>query len=238
MNNGAVNDGAVHNTILRLNNIRKTYGKGDTRLEVLRGVNVELQAGEMVALVGPSGSGKSTLLHIMALLDHPDAGEMVIGDKKIGKSDASRTLLRRSTIGVVYQFHHLLPEFSAAENVMLPQIIAGVSRRAAATRAALLLEQVGLANRGHHRPAELSGGEQQRVAIARALANAPPLLVADEPTGNLDQANAVKIFALLREICLQQRITIFMATHNQDLARQCTRVIEMREGIVKPFLLL
>ena len=188
----------------------------------------------MVALVGPSGSGKSTLLQIAGLLDSADGGEIIIAGEKVEhNNDAQRTRLRGSSIGFVYQFHHLLPEFSALENVVLPQMIIGVAEGTARQQAKHLLEMVGLGARLTHRPAELSGGEQQRVAIARALANNPKLLIADEPTGNLDQHNSQLVFDVLKATCATQKVAILMATHNLDLARQLSRVITMQEGIVK-----
>ncbi|KAJ36156.1 ABC transporter, partial [Agrobacterium tumefaciens] len=173
-------------TVLRLTGVERTYGQGETSLSILRKADFQLKSGEMVALVAPSGTGKSTLLHLAGLLEHPDAGEVYINDAPCnGLPDETRTAIRRSDIGFVYQFHHLLPEFSAVENVMMPQLIAGLSQAEARKRASALLDYMRVGHRGEHRPAELSGGEQQRVAIARAVANAPLLLLADEPTGNL-----------------------------------------------------
>ncbi len=222
------------NNILTLTDVRKTYGMGQNRLNVLNGVNLTIVPGEMVALVGPSGSGKSTLLQITGLLDRADSGSITIAGETVDYTkDDQRTRLRGTSIGFVYQFHHLLPEFSALENVILPQMIVGRSHAEAATRARMLLEEVGLGQRLAHRPAELSGGEQQRVAIARALANAPKLLIADEPTGNLDHHNSQVIFDVLRATCRQQNVAILMATHNLELARQLSRVIEMKDGTVQ-----
>lgn len=223
----------MSNAVLVARDIRKSFGMGDNRLDVLRGVNVTLNAGEMVALVGPSGSGKSTLLQIIGLLDKANGGELIIaGETVIADSDDQRTALRNKRIGFVYQFHHLLPEFSALENVSLPQMIAGKSPADAAARSKELLTKVGLEHRLTHRPSELSGGEQQRVAIARALANKPQLLIADEPTGNLDHANSMKVFNVLREVCVNEQVAILMATHNLELAQQLNRVIEMKDGII------
>lgn len=221
------------NSVLVANNLRKSFRSGENRLDVLRGVNVTLNAGEMVALVGPSGSGKSTLLQIIGLLDKADSGELIIGGEKVvANSDEQRTALRSQRIGFVYQFHHLLPEFTAQENVSLPQMIAGRSPSVAAARAKELLTKVGLEHRLDHRPAELSGGEQQRVAIARALANKPQLLIADEPTGNLDHANSGMVFNVLKEVCVNEQVAILMATHNLELAQHLIRVIEMKDGVI------
>lgn len=221
------------NSVLVANNLRKSFRSGENRLDVLRGVNVTLNAGEMVALVGPSGSGKSTLLQIIGLLDKADSGELIIGGEKVvANSDEQRTALRSQRIGFVYQFHHLLPEFTAQENVSLPQMIAGRSPSVAAARAKELLTKVGLEHRLDHRPAELSGGEQQRVAIARALANKPQLLIADEPTGNLDYANSGMVFNVLKEVCVNEQVAILMATHNLELAQHLNRVIEMKDGVI------
>lgn len=228
-----MNNGAMSNPVLIAKELRKHFGDGDNRIDVLRGANVTLNASEMVALVGPSGSGKSTLLQIIGLLDKADSGELIIGNETvIATSDDQRTKLRSQRIGFVYQFHHLLPEFSALENVSLPQMIAGKSADMAAARSKELLTKVGLEKRLTHRPAELSGGEQQRVAIARALANKPQLLIADEPTGNLDHTNSDMVFNVLRDVCINENVAILMATHNLELARQLNRVIEMKDGII------
>ncbi len=186
---------------LELRGVTKSFGQGDGRLDILRGCELAVRAGERIALVGPSGAGKSTLLHIAGLLEQPGGGEIFIGGVEASRADdARRTALRRQYIGYVYQMHHLLPEFSARENIVLPQMIAGMDRSAANERADELLSLVGLAARGSHRPGQLSGGEQQRVAIARALANRPRLLIADEPTGNLDPATAGHVFDMLKEL--------------------------------------
>lgn len=222
----------MNNPVLQLENITKSYGAGETRVDVLRGVNLALNAGDMAALVGPSGCGKSTLLHIIGLLDKADGGTLRIAGETVKSNDERRTEMRGRTIGFVYQFHHLLPEFSALENVVIPQMVVGKDKGAAETRAQYLLKQVGLEARAAHRPAELSGGEQQRVAIARALANNPKLLIADEPTGNLDIKNSELVFNVLKGVCVNEGVAILMATHNLDLARQLSRVIEMKDGIV------
>ncbi|MDP7381153.1 MAG: ABC transporter ATP-binding protein [Pseudomonadota bacterium] len=204
---------------------------GSRRLEVLRGVDLTIKAGEIVALVGPSGAGKSTLLHIAGLLEKPDSGQVVLDGHDYSQAgEAARTQARRAYLGFVYQFHHLLPEFSALENIVLPQMIAGLSRRQAGARALDLLRMVGLEARANHRPAKLSGGEQQRVAIARAIANVPRLLLADEPTGNLDPGTAGHVFEQLRGIAKAAGLAALVATHNLDLAGQMDRVLTLRDG--------
>ncbi len=229
---GAVAVGGVL-PLLRLDGIVRTFTPAGNRIEVLRGASLEVAPGEMVALVGPSGAGKSTLLHIAGLLERPDGGQVVIDGRRCDTlSDVERTELRRRAVGFVYQFHHLLPEFSALENVAMPQIIAGASKRQAAERAAELLDRVRLSARATHRPARLSGGEQQRVAIARALANAPKLLLADEPTGNLDHKTADEVFDLLLKLIHDSRTGAVVATHNLDLAARMDRVLELRDGVL------
>lgn len=215
------------NEVLRLADVSKTYGAGGPApVEVLRGIDLTVSRGEVVALVAPSGSGKSTLLHIAGLLDTPTAGQVFLNGRDMtGLGDAARTEARRQELGFVYQFHHLLPEFSAAENIVLPQLANGVAPRAAADRAAYLLGQVGLDHRAAHRPAELSGGEQQRVAVCRALANGPSLLLADEPTGNLDPETSDRVFALLVALVRQTGMAALIATHNHELAGRMDRVI-------------
>lgn len=218
---------------LRLSGVTKTYGAGRAAVEVLKGVDLTVGAGEIVALVAPSGAGKSTLLHIAGLLDKPDAGTVEIGGRDLtGKSDATRTAARRADIGFVYQFHHLLPEFTAAENVILPQRAAGVATGEAAKRAEMLLASVGLADRATHRPAELSGGEQQRVAICRALANGPRLLLADEPTGNLDVETSESVFAMLLGLVRDEGLGALIATHNPDLAARMDRTVRLEAGAI------
>ena len=202
-------------------------------LEILRGVDFDLWSGQSVALIAPSGAGKSTLLHLAGLLERPDGGEVYIaGAPTTGLGDAERTALRRDRIGFVYQFHHLLPEFSALENVMMPQMIRGLARAEAAGRARQLLDYLGLAHRTGHRPAELSGGEQQRVAIARAVANAPGLLLADEPTGNLDPKTANLVFDALTQLVRATGLAALVATHNLDLASRMDRRLTLSEGRV------
>jgi lipoprotein-releasing system ATP-binding protein len=198
---------------------------------VLNGIDLVLRPGEIVALVGPSGAGKSTMLHVAGLLERPDDGEVLIAGQDCGRlNDERRTLLRRSEIGFVYQFHHLLPEFSAIENVMLPQMIATVPRRVARERAAGLLDRVGLTARAGHRPARLSGGEQQRVAIARALANGPKILLGDEPTGNLDHATGESVLGTLLDLVRDTGLAALIATHNLDLARRLDRIVALADG--------
>jgi lipoprotein-releasing system ATP-binding protein len=218
---------------LALDGVWRVFEQGSSRIEVLRGVQLRLYPSEMVALVGPSGAGKSTLLQIAGLLEKPDAGAVMVGGAEAsGLGDTLRTRLRREHIGFVYQFHHLLPEFSALENVMLPQLIAGLNKREARERARQLLALVGLQQREGHRPARLSGGEQQRVAIVRAMANAPRVLLADEPTGNLDPHTASEVFTELRRIVRATKLAALIATHNLDLAAKMDRVLEMRDGLV------
>jgi lipoprotein-releasing system ATP-binding protein len=218
---------------LALKDLRKTFHQGRSDLHVLNGAALSVQGGEMVALVGPSGSGKSTLMHIAGLLERPDAGQVVVKGQDVSKAgDGERTRVRRGQIGFVYQHHHLLPEFSARENVVLPQMIAGTSRRNARSRAGELLELVGLAERMDHRPAELSGGEQQRVAIARALANRPAVLLADEPTGNLDPHTSDRVFDALTTIVREAGVAALVATHNLDLAGQMDRTLRLQDGVL------
>ena len=221
--------------VLELREVRRVFRQGGTELPVLNGIDLALQRGEIVALVGPSGAGKSTLLHLAGLLERPDDGAVLIGGEDCGRlSDERRTLFRRSHIGFVYQFHHLLPEFSALENVMLPQMIAGVARRPARGKAAELLERVGLGPRAGHRPARLSGGEQQRVAIVRALANDPEILLADEPTGNLDHATGDSVMNTLLDLVRRTGLAALIATHNVDLARRLDRIVALEDGRLKP----
>jgi lipoprotein-releasing system ATP-binding protein len=221
--------------VLELRGVRRVFTSGGAQLVVLNGIDLVLQAGEVVALVGPSGAGKSTLLHVAGLLERPDAGQVLIaGEDCGGLSDERRTLLRRSQLGFVYQFHHLLPEFSALENVMLPQMIAGAARARAREKAAALLAQVGLGERAGHRPARLSGGEQQRVAIVRALANDPKILLGDEPTGNLDHATGDGVIAALLDLVRRTGLAALIATHNLDLARRLDRIVALADGKLRP----
>jgi lipoprotein-releasing system ATP-binding protein len=216
---------------LELRGVRRVFKQAGAELVVLDGIDLVIRPGEIVGLVGPSGAGKSTLLHIAGLLERPDAGAVVIGGQNCGRlGDERRTLLRRSEIGFVYQFHHLLPEFSALENVMLPQMIAGVPRRRARARAVELLDRVGLTPRSGHRPARLSGGEQQRVAIVRALANDPKILLGDEPTGNLDHATGETVLETLLDLVRHTGLAALIATHNLDLARRLDRIVSLEGG--------
>ncbi len=222
----------MNDVSLRLTGITKTYNAGTpAAVEVLRGVDMSLSKGEVVALVAPSGAGKSTLLHIAGLLDTPDGGTVEIGGADVtGAPDRRRTIMRRDEVGFVYQFHHLLPEFSALENIVLPQLAAGVARSAADTRARELLEVVGIGARAHHRPAALSGGEQQRVAFCRALANNPSVLLADEPTGNLDPATSDTVFDALMTLVRETGLSALIATHNMDLAARMDRQLRLDQG--------
>ena len=218
---------------LRLARVERRYREGVGVLEILKGVDLSLQAGEIAALIAPSGAGKSTLLHVAGLLERPDGGEVLVGGRSTGAmDDAERTRTRREQIGFVYQFHYLLPEFSALENVVMPQLIRGLGRREAQARAAELLAFLGLGERLAHRPAELSGGEQQRVAIARAVANAPRLLLADEPTGNLDPETAGHVFATLTSLVRASGLAALIATHNLDLAARMDRRLTLVGGQV------
>ena len=220
-------------TVLEMEGVERTFAQGRTRLAVLRGVDLEVREGETVALVGPSGSGKSTLLHIAGLLESPSAGTVAVAGEACGAmNDDARTAMRRHNIGFVYQYHHLLPEFSALENVVIPQIIGGHGRPQARTRAKELLEWLGLAGRASHRPGRLSGGEQQRVAIARALANGPRLLLADEPTGNLDPATAGDVFQVMLKLARGAGLAAVVATHNPELAARMDRVVHLEGGVL------
>lgn len=223
----------MNSTVLELAKIERTYGRGETALRVLKGIDLAIRAGEIVALVGPSGSGKSTLLHIAGLLDTPTKGKIMVQGRNASKmSDRERTRLRRDAMGFVYQAHLLLPDFTALENVMMPRLLAGVKTDVARADAAALLMRVGLGRRMTHRPGQLSGGEQQRVAIARALANRPALLLADEPTGNLDPATADNVFAELIKIVRETGLAALIATHNPELAAQMDRRVSVRNGLL------
>jgi len=217
--------------LLEVHGLERTFSQGGETLTVLKDLSLSINKGEMVALVGPSGAGKSTLLQMIGLLDSPTRGSISINGQEVtGQNERQRTMLRREFIGFVYQFHYLLPEFSALENVVLPQMIAGKSRTDARDHATMLLKALGLGHRLDHRPARLSGGEQQRVAIARALANNPKLLLADEPTGNLDPHTASDVFEILVELVRTTGIGAIIATHNLDLAEKMDRIFELKGG--------
>ncbi|MBS0535466.1 MAG: ABC transporter ATP-binding protein [Proteobacteria bacterium] len=219
--------------ILYLHQVERHYSQGEATLDILRGAELALWPGQSVALVAPSGAGKSTLLHIAGLLEHPDHGEVyVAGQATANLPDAERTRIRRTDIGFVYQSHHLLPEFTALENVMLPQLIRGLGRNEAKKRAQELLDYLGLKARVNHRPAEMSGGEQQRVAIARAVANAPRILLADEPTGNLDVKTAEHVFAAFNQLIRASGLSTIIATHNMDIAARMDRRVTISDGLV------
>lgn len=218
---------------LDLRAIAKSFRQGGAVIEILRGVDIRVEAGESVALLGPSGAGKSTLLHIAALLERADSGTIhICGTDCSNLSNRVRTETRRDTLGMVYQFHHLMPEFSALENVAIPLLMTGHGKSSAQARAKDLLTNFGLADRLTHRPAQLSGGEQQRVAIARAIANEPAILLADEPTGNLDQQTADAVFGNLMDLVRERRLAALIATHNGDLARRMDRVVELQDGVL------
>lgn len=221
----------IKQPVLELKNIKRWFGKAETRVDVLKGVDLTVHAGEIVALVGPSGSGKSTLLQIAGLLDTPSGGDIYIAGQKASKAtDRKRTKLRQNYMGFVYQSHLLLPDFTALENVMIPQMLAGVEHKAAAAKASDLLEKVGLGHRLTHRSGQLSGGEQQRVAIARSLANDPKLLLADEPTGNLDPHTADEVFKLFLTLVRETGLSAIIATHNPELAAKMDRRVTVRDG--------
>jgi len=224
---------ASETPIMFLHGIERRYVQGDATLEILRGAELAIWPGQSIALIAPSGAGKSTLLHIAGLLERQDMGEVYIDDVATSQlNDAARTRIRRNDIGFVYQAHHLLPEFTALENVMLPQMLRGLARREAAARAAELLSYLGLKERVEHRPSELSGGEQQRVAIARAVANAPRVLLADEPTGNLDPRTSEHVFTSLTQLVRASGLAAVIATHNMDIAGRMDRRVTLREGRV------
>jgi lipoprotein-releasing system ATP-binding protein len=224
---------AADKPVLVLQAIERTYRQGDNLLNILRRAELAVWSGQLVALVAPSGAGKSTLLHVAGLLERQDAGEVFVNSKSTSQlSDVERTRIRRVEMGFIYQAHHLLPELSALENVMLPQMIRGLGKRDAAARAAELLSYLGLKERLTHRPAELSGGEQQRVAIARAVANAPRLLLADEPTGNLDLRTADRVFEALTQLVRASGLAAIIATHNMELAARMDRQVTLQDGQV------
>ena len=217
--------------VLELIGINRTYRTAAGKLPVLKGTDLRLNAGELVGLVGPSGSGKSTLLHTAGLLERPEAGKVMLdGIDCLSLDDKGRTAIRRAKIGFVYQFHHLLPEFNAEDNIAMPLMIAGVKKKAARAKATELLDVMGLADRGHHQPGQMSGGEQQRVAIARALANDPRLVIADEPTGNLDPVTTERVFATLIKMVRNEGAAVLVATHNFSLTQHMDRVLTLKDG--------
>ncbi|WP_395451332.1 ABC transporter ATP-binding protein [Aminobacter sp. UC22_36] len=221
--------------VIELKGVERHYEQGSRKLTILNDANFALKAGEMVALAAPSGAGKSTLLHTAGLLERPDAGDVFLNGRACGRlSDDERTAIRRNDVGFVYQFHHLLPEFSALENVMMPQLVKGLSPKQASERAAQLLDYMKIGKRAQHRPSELSGGEQQRVAIARAVANAPLVLLADEPTGNLDPVTASYVFDALSALVRQSGLAALIATHNHELAGRMDRRVTLAEGKIVP----
>ena len=223
----------MSNPHLVLTDVHRHYGQGEHTVRVLEAANLTVKSGELVALVAPSGAGKSTLLHLCGLLESPQSGEVeIIGIKTSRLGDRGRTQLRRSTVGYVYQFHHLLPEFTALENVSMPQLIAGKTPAEADARSMELLELLGVAPRASHRPAELSGGEQQRIAIARAAANHPKVILADEPTGNLDPETSDLVFEALASLIKNEGAAALIATHNHDLARRADRIVTLKGGLV------
>jgi lipoprotein-releasing system ATP-binding protein len=226
----------LSDAVLSIRGLQRTYVTPAASLTVLRGVDLDVAPGEIVGLIGPSGSGKSSLLHAAGLLEHPDAGQISIqGVDCSDLNERERTRVRLATIGFVYQFHHLLPEFSALDNVALPLLIAGQTRKAAGERARALLAQLGLGDRTDHQPAQLSGGEQQRVAVARALANSPRLLLADEPTGNLDPATSTAVFDNLYDLARNTGVAALVATHNLELAKHMDRVLALKDGRLEPW---
>ena len=222
--------------VLSVRNLHRSYKSGTGVLNVLQGADIDIFPGEMVGLIGPSGSGKSTLLHAAGLLEKPNSGQVYINGRECLKlSDDVRTRIRRETIGVVYQFHHLLKEFSALDNVVIPQMIAGKSRRTSEAESRRLLGIMGLTDRSHHKPSQMSGGEQQRVAIARAIANKPQILLADEPTGNLDPNTSASVFQSLFDLTRLEGVSALVATHNMGLTQYMDRVLTVRDGLVVPF---
>ena len=224
----------MSDAVVRLTNLTRSFEQGGVRIDVLRGVNMEMRPGEIVALLGPSGSGKSTMLQAVGLLEGGFGGTIEIAGVDASKlASSGRTELRRNHLGFVYQFHHLLPDFNAEENVILPQLVADRDREAASERARELLTALGLSRRFDHRPSQLSGGEQQRVAVARALANRPRLVLADEPTGNLDEATADKVLEQFLELVRGQGSAALVATHNERLARKMDRIVRLHEGVLE-----
>lgn len=223
----------MNNPLLQAKNIIKTYNEDKIRTNVLKGVNIDIYSNELTAIVGKSGSGKSTLLHILGTLDKADSGEIIYkGEELLKLSDKKKAVFRNIHLGFVYQFHHLLSDFSALENVMMPMLIAGINKNDAKQRALELLEKVALSEKADSRPSELSGGQRQRVAIARALANNPELILADEPTGNLDEKNAQMVFSLFEKLVKEDKIAVVIVTHDNSLSEKCDRVYTMKDGII------
>lgn len=223
----------MSDAVLNISSLERTYGEGKHALTVLKDAELQIKQGEMVALIAPSGTGKSTLLHSAGLLERPDGGDVYINGQSTAKmNDAARTALRRTAIGFVYQFHHLLPEFTAEENLMIPQMVRGRDKRVSRERAKELLDYMKIGKRAEHRPSELSGGEQQRVAIARAVANAPSLLLADEPTGNLDPETSSHVFETLETLVRETGLSALIATHNHELAAKMDRTVTLKTGQV------
>jgi lipoprotein-releasing system ATP-binding protein len=221
--------------VLEITGLVRSYKQGETALDILKGADFSVAKGEMVALVAPSGTGKSTLLHAAGLLERPDAGKVTVNGRACENlDDGARTAVRRAEIGFVYQFHHLLPEFTALENVMIPQMVRGMSKTDSTERAQQLLDYMKIGPRASHRPSELSGGEQQRVAIARAVANGPLLLLADEPTGNLDPGTASYVFEALEALVRQSGLSAVIATHNHEIAKRMDRRVTLQDGHVVP----
>jgi len=223
----------MSDVLLQTKNLSKHFSEGEMRVDVLKGINLSVNKNESVAIIGASGSGKSTLLHLLGGLDIPDEGEILINDKNIGVlNDEQRGEMRNKHLGFIYQFHHLLPEFSALENVAMPLLIRRSNQKEAYDKAAVLLEKVGLSNRVQHRPGELSGGERQRAAIARALVTEPACILADEPTGNLDEKTADQVFNLILELNQSLGTSLVMVTHNLELSKRVDRVVELKEGVL------
>lgn len=223
----------MNNPLLQAKNIIKTYKEDKIRTDVLKGVNIDIYSNELTAIVGKSGSGKSTLLHILGTLDKADSGDIFYkGEELLKLSDKKKAAFRNIHLGFVYQFHHLLSDFSALENVMMPMLIAGINKNEAKKKALNLLEKVSLSEKANSRPSELSGGQRQRVAIARALANSPELILADEPTGNLDEKNALMVFSLFEKLVKEDKIAVVIVTHDNSLSEKCDRVYTMKDGII------
>ena len=221
----------IKSPVIEISQLSQYFRQGQSRLEILKDVSLKITAGEMVGLVGPSGSGKSTLLHLVGLLDRPSGGKITyMGQDCELMTDRQRTKLRLHEIGFIYQFHHLLPEFSALENIIMPQLIAGLTKTEAADRANQLLDMVGLSERGDHKAGQLSGGEKQRVAIVRSIANVPRLVLADEPTGNLDPLTSAQVFEQLRSVIKGGKLSALIATHNHELAEKLDRIFKIEEG--------